>query len=259
MVRNQGFTLIEVSIVIVVIGLIFGGVLLGRDLITAAQVRSTISQIEEYNTAIQTFRLKYNCLPGDCLYAVESGIGVAGGAGDNGGGDGHLGRNGGAMSDPTEYQENFNFWTHLSNAGLTSPTETPYLPTMNMYPPYSVFPKVALGNSEVAPCWECFRRTPADELDNRHLFVVARIGNNVSGMYQANNLTPAEVFSVDAKVDDGIPDTGSVVAMYESFEVFSVVPFEAVVSNCIDVGTTPYTYVLSNTSLACSMAMRMNF
>jgi prepilin-type N-terminal cleavage/methylation domain-containing protein len=52
MVRNQGFTLIEVSIVIVVIGLIFGGVLLGRDLITAAQVRSTISQIEEYNTAI---------------------------------------------------------------------------------------------------------------------------------------------------------------------------------------------------------------
>ena len=44
--QERGFTLIELSIVLVIIGLIVGGVLVGQDLIRAAQVRATISQIE---------------------------------------------------------------------------------------------------------------------------------------------------------------------------------------------------------------------
>ncbi len=61
----KGFTLIELSIVLVIIGLIVGGVLVGQDLIRAAGVRSTISQIEKYQTAVNTFRGKYGYLPGD--------------------------------------------------------------------------------------------------------------------------------------------------------------------------------------------------
>lgn len=46
--KNQsGFTLIELSIVLVIIGLIVGGVLVGRDLIKAAEVRAQVSQIEK--------------------------------------------------------------------------------------------------------------------------------------------------------------------------------------------------------------------
>jgi prepilin-type N-terminal cleavage/methylation domain-containing protein len=63
--RMQGFTLIELSIVLVIIGLIVGGVLVGQDLIRAAEVRATISQIEKYNTAANTFLGKYGYLPGD--------------------------------------------------------------------------------------------------------------------------------------------------------------------------------------------------
>ena len=50
---RQGFTLIELSIVLVVIGLVVGGVLVGQDLIRAAGVRATISQtvIEDSNPA----------------------------------------------------------------------------------------------------------------------------------------------------------------------------------------------------------------
>ena len=71
---TKGFTLIELSIVLVIIGLITGGVLVGRDLIEAAKIRSVISDIEQIDTAVNTFRLKYNCIPGDCKNAARFGF-----------------------------------------------------------------------------------------------------------------------------------------------------------------------------------------
>src|SRR5665213_1826112 len=63
--RSPGFTLIELSIVLVIIGLIVGGILVGQDMIKAAEVRAQISQIEKYNQAVNTFRAKFNAIPGD--------------------------------------------------------------------------------------------------------------------------------------------------------------------------------------------------
>jgi prepilin-type N-terminal cleavage/methylation domain-containing protein len=62
---KSGFTLIEMSIVLVIIGLIVGGVLVGQSLISAAAMRAQISQIEKYNQAANTFFGKYGYLPGD--------------------------------------------------------------------------------------------------------------------------------------------------------------------------------------------------
>src|SRR5579884_1113289 len=63
--KNSGFTLIELSIVLVIIGLITGGILTGRDLIDAAAQRAQISQIQKYNVALRTFQGKYGGFPGD--------------------------------------------------------------------------------------------------------------------------------------------------------------------------------------------------
>jgi prepilin-type N-terminal cleavage/methylation domain-containing protein len=62
----KAFTLVELAIVIVIIGLLVGGVLQGQELIKQAQQRRIISNIESYKAAIIGFKGKYNCLPGDC-------------------------------------------------------------------------------------------------------------------------------------------------------------------------------------------------
>ena len=64
--NKSAFTLIELSIVLVIIGLIVGGVLTGRDLIKAAEIRKGVTELEQMATAVKTFELKYNCVPGDC-------------------------------------------------------------------------------------------------------------------------------------------------------------------------------------------------
>lgn len=124
--KYSGFTLIEIAIVLVIIGLIVGGVLVGRDLIRAAELRATIKQLEQFNTAVNAFRTKYNCLPGDCGNAGDFGfsIGCTATSGPNcnsGNGDDTINRAFGNFSgggnDLAEYA---NVWYHLSAASLIS-------------------------------------------------------------------------------------------------------------------------------------------
>ncbi len=67
---KKGFTLIELSVVLVIIGLLIGGVLVGRDLIESGKIRAQLKQLEDMEGQINTFRIKYNCLPGDCAKAT---------------------------------------------------------------------------------------------------------------------------------------------------------------------------------------------
>lgn len=68
---RHGFTLIELSIVLVIIGLIVGGILAGNELVRAAKLRSLIKEVNQLTTAVNTFKGKYNCLPGDCARATQ--------------------------------------------------------------------------------------------------------------------------------------------------------------------------------------------
>src|ERR1035441_8985409 len=122
---TAGFTLIEVSIVLVIIGLIIGGILVGQDLINAAAIRAQVSQIEKYNAAVNTFRTKFNALPGDMNAATATAFGFTARGAFAGQGDGNgliqgvlanaAASNGGWIVFAGELQM---FWVDLSTANL---------------------------------------------------------------------------------------------------------------------------------------------
>ena len=87
--QTRGFTLIEMSIVLVIIGLIVGGILTGVTMVNSATAQSQIKQIQDLQVQITTFKTKYDCLPGDCpnatgfLGTTYSGNTVVNGNGDS--------------------------------------------------------------------------------------------------------------------------------------------------------------------------------
>lgn len=70
---------------LVIVGLVVGGVLVGRDLISAAEVRAQITQIEKFNQAVNTFYGKYQALPGDMNGPTAAQYGFAAGTNCTGG------------------------------------------------------------------------------------------------------------------------------------------------------------------------------
>ncbi len=122
MVTRSGFTLIELSIVLVIIALLVGGILVGRDLIKAAEIRQIVSDVEKFSSAANTFREKYGCLPGDCTKAAELGFDAFTGSAANG--DSVIGYSGHPACAvfpntgcPVEHAA---FWYQLSAASLIS-------------------------------------------------------------------------------------------------------------------------------------------
>ena len=64
--KNQsGFTLVEIAIVLVIIGLLLGGVLKGKEMIKSAKVKKTVKMADELRAATMTFYDKYGAYPGD--------------------------------------------------------------------------------------------------------------------------------------------------------------------------------------------------
>ena len=68
---RSGFSLVELSIVLVILGLLTGGILAGQNLIRAAELRSVTTQFQNYHAAVMTFRDKYFALPGDMANAED--------------------------------------------------------------------------------------------------------------------------------------------------------------------------------------------
>src|SRR5512142_2289648 len=90
MPKQQGFTLIEIAIVLVIIGLLLGGVLKGQELITSARVRNLISHQDGIKAAYLGFVDRYRALPGDYALATTNitGVSTAACSGGNGNGNG---------------------------------------------------------------------------------------------------------------------------------------------------------------------------
>ena len=69
--RTSGFTLVELSIVLVIIGLIIGGVLTGRQIMQNAEVTNAVNSIQAYEAQFQTYTQNYGAMPGDDANALR--------------------------------------------------------------------------------------------------------------------------------------------------------------------------------------------
>ncbi len=114
--KQTGFTLIEIAIVLVIIGLLLGGVLKGQELITSARVRNLISQQDGVKAAYFGFLDRFRALPGDYSQAVANIALVT----TNGNGNGQIR----SIAAGDVADEFILVWEHLSRAGFINGSYT---------------------------------------------------------------------------------------------------------------------------------------
>lgn len=242
---NKAFSLVELSIVLVILGLLTGGVLAGKSLIRASELRSVSADLSRFRAAAYTFRDKYFYLPGDLANATAfwgdraTGTGacadpaVADGSPGtcNGNGDGKIdllsATNEGSLS-----------WQHLARAGLVegeySGINNPVFPGVNL-------PRGRVSNTGFALYWSSGTGVASSSGSDPNRFMFGTAG---SSTMSGAALRPVETWNIDTKLDDGAPQTGKVISR---------------------TGTTGATgtcssgvYTLSNDDIACAFTYAMD-
>lgn len=216
--RAAGFTLIELSIVLVIIGLIVGAVLVGQDLIKAAQLRAIVSEKESYQVAARTFQIKYGKLPGDLkpAQATMFGFEMTGRDGLKGKGDGN-----GIITPTTNLEylhigENALFWDDLSVSGLISGDYT--LNTAGSKG-VNVLPQNASKYVPQANLKECYWLIGRSYLDYKNYFFLRgfpaalAFGSSNGAIASGQCLTPLDAYQLELKTDDGKPLSGNTLAV----------------------------------------------
>lgn len=114
---QRGFTLVEIAVVLVIIGLLLGGVLKGQELINSAKVKSLINDFRNTATYAYAYQDRFRALPGDDAGAASH---LSGGIKASTGGTAGNGRIEGNWNSTTATDESVLFWQHVRLANLAS-------------------------------------------------------------------------------------------------------------------------------------------
>lgn len=210
--KNAGFTLIEIAIVLVIIGLLLGGVLKGQELINSAKVKNLANDFKNVPVFILSYQDKFRSLPGDDKDAVTHlGTGTA------------LG-NGNAVIEgiwlPTALtDETLSFWQHVRSAKLVAGVTA--LPTATTGIS-SFLPTNALGGTVGIQAGS----TPS---------ITGLKGGNV---LCSSGILGKFVTQLDTLLDDGNSTTGSMMASKTTVSGTVAVAADAVTTNDENVAYT---------------------
>ncbi|HEU5048029.1 MAG TPA: prepilin-type N-terminal cleavage/methylation domain-containing protein [Rickettsiales bacterium] len=226
----QGFTLVELSITLVIIGALIGSVLYGQSLLDASKLQTVMTDVDSYITAASNFRQTYQALPGDfsaatTVWGTDS-VGCPAGGGTsgtcNGNGDGTIYNTNSAG----QAQETFLFWQHLRLAGMFTQNLSNQSGSGGVndavigknVPAGSIkgtgfsvtwFGSIASGNGSYF--------TPTNPTYYGNIISLGGMHQSISGtiqytITQAPILTPTQASQIDTKMDDGLPAYGKVLA-----------------------------------------------
>lgn len=222
---KNGFSLVELSIVLVILGLLTGGILGGQNLMRAAELRSVVTEFKTYQAAINTFQDKYFAMPGDMTNAGEfwgyPGDDISNCPDTAGSGTETCNGDGDSVPDhpsaDEEYGERFMFWQHMANAGLVAGDYT------GIAGPGGIqdvilgenIPRSKLGDGgwEVTG-WGDPSTGDSAAYDNtyNHALLFGKKRSVLSVVDPV--LKPEEMWNIDTKVDDGRPAYGKVIARH---------------------------------------------
>jgi prepilin-type N-terminal cleavage/methylation domain-containing protein len=245
---RHAFSLLELAVVLVILGLITGGVLTGKSLIEAGQTRSVISEYSRIDTAGRAFTDKYQALPGDWN---EGSTNFGGPAANDGDSDGMIENAAAANGTGEVYQ----FWRQLSLEGLIEGSYTGVAgpgAALDSRPGTNVmasrFPNAGwavvylydIGPSpDINGDYEGDATHFAAERGNMLTFGAPCIGCGVD----MPSLTPTEASNIDSKLDDGTPSNGRIYAAWRANTC----------ANSTSATDKSATYRLENNTKACGL------
>jgi prepilin-type N-terminal cleavage/methylation domain-containing protein len=209
--NKAGFTLVEISIVMIIIGLLIGGIFSGMKLIDNANIQKTVQDLKAIDTAVPTFRDTYRALPGDirspstripnCTIAPCS----VGGNGDRGISPLVTGFTDSVM---TLTDERFTFWHHLQAADLIQMNFS----NMNDMNFGEGQPTAHEGGGYRLRMYVTGTVSPFINVSSKHILFITGIPSDVPAsnptLSRASSCTLAG--AVDRKMDDGLPRVGKV-------------------------------------------------
>jgi prepilin-type N-terminal cleavage/methylation domain-containing protein len=118
---EAGFTLVEIAIVLVIIGLLLGGILKGQEMITQAKIKNVINDFNGISVAVTSYQDRYRALPGDDANATTRWTVQAPASGNGNGvvaGLYNANDTAGTGGAPAATAESNLFWQHLRIAGF---------------------------------------------------------------------------------------------------------------------------------------------
>lgn len=208
---KRGFTLVELAIVMVIIGLIIGAILQGKRIIENARLTAQIAQIDAVRAALAGFKDKYDQKPGDMSNATLRIPGcTAANFCQNGNGDGDLGIDGlpnnlWYLEDQSALaSERTQFWRHLLLADMIAGVDTGNTVGWGQSHPQST---VGMGGIQIA-----HGASPVNS-GNYFLRLQRSPQGQPNGGVGTHALSPISARIIDEKIDDKMPSAGYVQAL----------------------------------------------
>jgi len=202
---NKGFTLIEMSIVLVIIGLIIGGILKGQEIVANSRAKAVVNQVNAARAAANTYLDRYRALPGDhSLAATRVDARLA-----NGGGNGVVGApsaNVAALfaADGSD-AENYQYFKALLAANLLNGGQVDATTTSAVFGT-SALPAAPISGAGMTIVYGSHEGDgAAGNLRAAHWYRIHR-----NAVTPASAFSPRELSTIDNQTDDGLPGAGGV-------------------------------------------------